>query len=209
MLLFAAARNIIPVWCNIFSASLLENEAQPRRKIMTSYSFHETSIGELLLAGREGKLTGLYFADQAHAPQPGRDWLRQDDAAIFTQTRRQLDEYIAGDRKNFELPIGLRGTPFQLQVWQEIARIPFGQTISYGELAARIGAPHAVRAVGTAAGRNPLCWIVPCHRVVGKDGRLTGYAGGISRKRLLLDFEAGRISRLRDVSVPSADLALA
>jgi methylated-DNA-[protein]-cysteine S-methyltransferase len=176
---------------------------------MTAYSFHETSIGELLLLSREGKLTGLYFADQPHAPRPGRDWLRQDDAAIFAPTRRQLDEYTKGGRKNFDLPTALSGTPFQLQVWREIARIPFGRTISYGELAARIGAPRAVRAVGAAAGRNPLCWIVPCHRVVGKDGRLAGYAGGISRKRLLLDFEAGRISQLRDVSPPPANLAIA
>ncbi len=161
---------------------------------MTFYSFHQTSIGELLLTARDGNLTGLYFADQAHAPRPGRDWLRQDDAAIFLRARQQVDEFIEGDRKNFDLPLALHGTPFQVRAWQEIARIPFGQTISYGELAARAGAPRAVRAAGAAAGRNPLCWIVPCHRVVGKDGRLTGYAGGISRKRLLLDFEAGRIS---------------
>jgi methylated-DNA-[protein]-cysteine S-methyltransferase len=176
---------------------------------MTSYSFHETSIGELLLAGCDGKLTGLYFADRTHAPRPGRDWLRQDDAAIFARTRRQLDEYVLGGRKNFDLSVAMTGTPFQLRVWREIARIPFGQTISYGELAAQVGAPHAIRAVGTAAGRNPLCWIVPCHRVVGKDGRLTGYAGGISRKRLLLDFEAGRISRLPDLAATPANLALA
>jgi methylated-DNA-[protein]-cysteine S-methyltransferase len=175
---------------------------------MTSYSFHETSLGELLLTGRDGKLTGLYFADRAHAPRPGRAWLRQDDAAIFASTRRQLDEYSEDGRKNFDLPVAMQGTPFQLRVWQEIARVPFGRTISYGELAARIGAPKAVRAVGTAAGRNPLCWIVPCHRVVGKDGRLTGYAGGISRKRLLLDFEAGRISWMPALSAPEADFAI-
>jgi methylated-DNA-[protein]-cysteine S-methyltransferase len=160
---------------------------------MTSYSFHQTPLGELLLTARDEKLTGLYFADRPHAPRPGRDWLRQDDAAIFVEARRQLDEFARGARTDFDLPLALDGTPFQLRVWPEITRIPFGTTISYGELAARLGEPRAVRAAASAAGRNPLCWIVPCHRVVGQDGRLTGYAGGLSRKRLLLELEAGRV----------------
>jgi methylated-DNA-[protein]-cysteine S-methyltransferase len=172
---------------------------------MTSYSFHETPLGELLLTARDEKLTGLYFADQAHAPRPGRGWLRHDDAPIFARTRRQLDEYARGARTIFDLPLALDGTPFQIRVWREIARLPFGATLTYGELAARLNEPSAVRAAAAAAGRNPVCWIVPCHRVIGKDGRLTGYAGGLSRKRLLLDFEAGRISALHT----APDLAVA
>jgi O-6-methylguanine DNA methyltransferase len=160
---------------------------------MTLYSYEQSPLGELLLTSRESRLTGLRFADQPEASYRGRDWLRDDDAEIFAQTRRQLQEYMEGERKEFDLSmIGMGGTPFQIQVWQEISRIPFAETISYGELAVRIGAPNAVRAVGAAAGQNPVCWIVPCHRVVGKNGSLTGYAGGLARKRFLLDFEAGR-----------------
>jgi methylated-DNA-[protein]-cysteine S-methyltransferase len=160
---------------------------------MTSYSFHETPIGELLLTARDEKLTGLYFVDRPHAPRAGRDWLRQDHAPIFARVRHQLDEYLRGARENFDLPLALDGTPFQLRVWREIARVPFGATISYGELAARLGTPRAVRAAAAAAGRNPICLVVPCHRIIGQDGRLTGYAGGLSRKRLLLELEAGRV----------------
>jgi methylated-DNA-[protein]-cysteine S-methyltransferase len=99
----------------------------------------------------------------------------------------------------------LSGTPFQVRVWNEIARIPFGRTISYGELAERVGSADAVRAVGTATGRNPVCWIVPCHRVVGKDGSLTGFAGGLERKRAFLDFESGKSAML----APEAELVAA
>ena len=120
-------------------------------------------------------------------------------------TAQQLDEYAAGEKRKFDLPVAFNGTPFQVRVWEEIYRIPFGETISYGELAARAGNPEAVRAAGTATGRNPICWVVPCHRVVGKMAALTGFAGGLERKRAYLDFESGRSAAL----VQEAELAMA
>jgi len=159
---------------------------------MTTYTHIDSPLGQLLLTSREGKLSGLTFADQPHARiAPG--WVCRDDADIFVQTARQLEEYASGERESFDLPLGLSGTPLQESVWQEIARIPFGQTITYSELARRVGrSPNDARAVGTATGRNPVCWIVPCHRVVGKSGALTGYAGGIARKNALLEFEGAK-----------------
>jgi methylated-DNA-[protein]-cysteine S-methyltransferase len=158
---------------------------------MTIYTHIDSPLGQLLLTSREGKLSGLYFADQPHARiAPG--WVRRDDAAIFAQTAQQLEDYASGERESFDLPLDLSGTPFQVSVWNAIAGIPFGQTITYSELAQRVGSPQAVRAAGTAAGHNPVGWIVPCHRVVGKNGALTGYAGGIARKSALLDFEAAK-----------------
>jgi len=156
---------------------------------MTSYTLQESSLGPLFLRAQDGKLTGLFFADQPHAPVIGPDWIKDDDAEIFAQTIREIEEFAAGERREFSVDTGAKGTPFQTQVWREIAAIPYGETVTYGEIARRIGQPAAVRAVGTAAGRNPLCLIVPCHRVVGATGALTGYAGGMNRKQLLLDLE--------------------
>jgi methylated-DNA-[protein]-cysteine S-methyltransferase len=116
-------------------------------------------------------------------------WERRDDA--FADTRRQLAEYFAGERRAFDLPLSLDGNEFELRVWSALRDIDYGETASYGEIAARIGAPTAARAVGLANGRNPIAVIVPCHRVIGADGSLTGYGGGLERKRLLLDLEAG------------------
>lgn len=163
---------------------------------MTLYTRLDSPLGELLLTSRDEKLTGLYFADSLHAPKIGPGWIEREDAPLFAQTREQLEEYASGEREQFDLPIGLAGTPFQLRVWQEISAIPFGETVTYGEIARRIGSPDAVRAVGTAAARNPLCWIVPCHRVVGSNRSLTGYAGGLGRKEALLAFESGRATTL-------------
>jgi methylated-DNA-[protein]-cysteine S-methyltransferase len=158
---------------------------------MTTYTHIDSPLGQLLLTSSEGKLSGLYFADQPHARiSPG--WVRQDDAAIFVQTAQQLEEYASGERESFDLPLSLSGTPFQVSVWNAIAAIPFGQTITYSELAQRVGSSQAARAVGTATGQNPVCWIVPCHRVMGKGGALTGYAGGIARKSALLEFEGAK-----------------
>jgi len=158
----------------------------------TIYTHVDSPLGQLLVTGREGKLSGLYFADQPHA-HIDPDWVRQDDADIFAQTAQQLVEYASGERERFDLPLGLSGTPFQLRVWNTIARISFGQTITYSDLAQRIGrSPKEARAVGTATGQNPVCWIVPCHRVVGKNGDLTGYAGGLARKSALLEFEGAK-----------------
>ena len=135
--------------------------------------------------GREGLRTGL---DQARA---GRDAAPRltGDPALLEPVRRQLDEYFRGARRDFELPLALRGTPFQLRVWAELRRIPYGQTLSYGELARRLGNPGLCRAVGAANGANPVSIIVPCHRVIGSGGGLTGYGGGLEAKQALLALE--------------------
>lgn len=159
---------------------------------MTIYTHLDGPLGQLLLTSHKDKLAGLYFADQPHA-RVDPEWVRRDDADIFTQTAQQLEEYASGEREYFDLPLGLSGTPFQALVWNAIAAIPFGETLTYGELAERIGrSPRDARAVGMATGQNPVSWIIPCHRVVGKSGALTGYAGGILRKRTLLEFEAAK-----------------
>jgi methylated-DNA-[protein]-cysteine S-methyltransferase len=159
---------------------------------MTHYHLFESPLGQLVLTARKNALTGVYFADRPHAPEIDSDWVLAENAEIFSRTERQLREYAAGGRESFDLPLFVEGTDFQRRVWREIASIPFAETVTYGEIARRIGSPAAVRAVGTATGQNPISWIVPCHRVVGKNGVLTGYAGGVERKRALLDFETGR-----------------
>jgi methylated-DNA-[protein]-cysteine S-methyltransferase len=159
---------------------------------MTIYTHLDGPLGQLLLTSREGELSGLYFADQPHA-RVDPEWVWRDDADIFSQTAQQLEEYASGERESFDLPLGLSGTPFQVLVWNAISSIPFGETLTYGELAERIGrSPKDARAVGMATGQNPVSWIIPCHRVVGKSGALTGYAGGVGRKRTLLEFEAAK-----------------
>lgn len=145
-------------------------------------------IGRLLLVGNEQALHGLYMLD---GPKPfalDPDWT--EDATPFAVVIAQLREYFDGERTDFDVDVRLHGTPFQQQVWQALRDIPYGRTISYGELARRIEHPSAVRAVGLANGRNPVSVIVPCHRVIGANGTLTGYGGGVERKRLLLDLEA-------------------
>ena len=154
----------------------------------TIYTRHDSAFGPLLLLARDGYLTGLYFADQMHAPAIDTAWRRDDDDPLFTQTIREVSEFASGERHAFSLPFAASGTPFQKQVWREIAAIPFGETRTYGEIAARLGA--FARAVGSATGRNPLSLVVPCHRVVGAGGVLTGYAGGTQAKSFLLEFEA-------------------
>ena len=149
-------------------------------------------LGELLLVGDGRTLHGLHMQQGRRPVRVGPDW-RRDDAA-FAQARAQLDEYFAGARTEFRVPLELAGNAFERRVWRELLEIPYGQTASYGEIARRIGTPHAARAVGLANGRNPVAVIVPCHRVIGADGSLTGYGGGLERKRLLLDLEAGRLS---------------
>jgi methylated-DNA-[protein]-cysteine S-methyltransferase len=152
---------------------------------VTLYSRHTSPVGELLLLGREDDhgLTGLYLYGE-----PQRDWRRAD--AAFAAVHEQLDAYFGGELEAFDLPLAPTGTAFQLRVWEELQRIPFGETISYSELAERIGNPRTVRAVGLANGRNPISIIVPCHRVIGADGSLVGYGGGLDRKRWLLEHEA-------------------
>ncbi|MBW4718017.1 methylated-DNA--[protein]-cysteine S-methyltransferase [Saccharothrix sp. SC076] len=126
-----------------------------------------------------------------HRHRPALETFGERDPGPFGDVVAQLEEFFAGKRTEFDLPLTMAGTPFQRTVWEELKAIPFGETVSYGELAARIGRPTASRAVGLANGKNPISIIVPCHRVVGSTGSLTGYGGGIERKRLLLAFETG------------------
>lgn len=145
-------------------------------------------IGRLLLVGDERVLRGLYMLDGPKPPAADPAWI--EDPAAFEAVIAQLEQFFAGERTDFEIEVELAGTPFQQRVWTALRDIPYGQTISYGELARRIDQPSAVRAVGLANGRNPVSVIVPCHRVIGANGTLTGYGGGVERKRLLLDLEA-------------------
>jgi methylated-DNA-[protein]-cysteine S-methyltransferase len=142
-------------------------------------------VGELLLTGAGGRLTGLFLPAERH--QPPTDAIR--DGAAFATARRQLVEYFAGERTAFDLPLAPAGTPFRQRVWDELQRIGYGQTISYAELAARIGRPTAIRAAGAANGANPVSIVIPCHRVVGSSGALTGYSGGLEAKRFLIELE--------------------
>jgi methylated-DNA-[protein]-cysteine S-methyltransferase len=154
----------------------------------TLYNYFPTPLGELCVQGNEQFVTGLFLPGHQGWHGPGAAWREAD--ALFAPVREQLAEYFAGERQQFDLPLKLAGTPFQLQVWQELMRIPYGATISYAALAERIGRPSASRAVGRANGCNPISILVPCHRVIGADGTLTGYAGGIEKKRWLLDWES-------------------
>ncbi len=149
------------------------------------HSYLDSPLGPLLLTGDGEALTGLY-TDQ-HGRIPAELGHRAD--AEFAQARGQLEEYFAGKRQDFDLPLNPKGTPFQQRVWLALRRIPYGSTATYGEIAAELGNPQSGRAVGAANGRNPISIIVPCHRVVGSDGKLVGYAGGFSAKRWLLDHE--------------------
>jgi methylated-DNA-[protein]-cysteine S-methyltransferase len=146
-------------------------------------------LGELLLVGDGERLHRLYMQDGSHATAIATDWRRDEDA--FADVLDQLATYFDGSRMTFEVDLALSGTPFQLMVWKALTEIPYGETTSYGELARRLGNPAAVRAVGLANGRNPVSVIVPCHRVIGANGSLTGYGGGLENKRLLLDLESG------------------
>jgi methylated-DNA-[protein]-cysteine S-methyltransferase len=153
------------------------------------YTYMPSPIGRLLLFGDELRLTGLYTAPAAEDPGLVKDAQRADTP--FASVREQLEAYFAGERVEFDVPLNLDGaTPFHRSVWQQLLEIPYGATISYGELAAQLGKPTASRAVGAANGRNPIAIIVPCHRVIGSGGGLTGYAGGLERKRYLLRHEA-------------------
>jgi methylated-DNA-[protein]-cysteine S-methyltransferase len=155
----------------------------------TLYCTVESPIGELLLAG-DGETLQMLHMQQGRKPgriDPG--WTRSEEP--FASVRGQLEEYFRGHRRSFDVPLKPVGTPFELEVWGALQEIPYGETVSYGHIATRIGRPDAPRAVGAANGRNPIAVIVPCHRVIGANGNLTGYGGGIERKRLLLELEAG------------------
>lgn len=154
--------------------------------VLTAYV--DSPIGPLRLTAIDGRLCGLYMEDQRHAPIPTEP--RGADEPIFRDVEEQLDGYFAGTLTDFDVPLLLEGTDFQRQVWESLREIPYGQTTSYGEIARRVGSPGASRAVGLANGRNPIAIIVPCHRVIGAAGGLTGYGGGLPRKRWLLEHEA-------------------
>jgi len=155
---------------------------------MTTYTTIGSPVGQLTLVATEsGALCGLYMHDQRHLPPRDRFGCRNDVG--FDDARRQLGEYFAGTRTAFDLQLEPRGTEFQQKVWALLREIPYGETISYAQLADRYGDPRAIRAVAAANGKNPIGIIVPCHRVIGSDGSLTGYAGGLERKRFLLDLE--------------------
>ncbi len=160
---------------------------------MTTYfSWIVSPIGELLITGDGGALTRLYMQTQKYGCQPQSAWRRDD--GLFKPAREQLAAYFAGELREFHLPLSPTGTEFQQTVWRALLDIPYGQTESYGTVARRIGTPKAPRAVGLANGHNPISIIVPCHRVIGADGSLTGYGGGIERKRWLLAHEADVIA---------------
>jgi methylated-DNA-[protein]-cysteine S-methyltransferase len=153
-----------------------------------THAVMDSPLGELTLVGNDGALAGLYFAGQRNRPRPSR--LGRPDPAGLAEPVRQLGEYFAGERTAFELDLDLHGNGFDRQVWAMVAAIGYGQTRSYGQLARELGGPGLAQEVGASNARNRLCIVVPCHRVVGADGKLTGYAGGLARKRALLELEA-------------------
>ena len=165
----------------------------PLSSTNTCFSRVETLVGTLLFVGvrhpQHVALSGLYFDAGPHAARAALNHATQDDAA-FAPVLAQLQGYFAGERRSFDVPLEPAGTQFQRQVWRALVEIPYGETTTYAAIARRIGNPNAVRAVGAANGKNPISIIVPCHRVVGADGTLTGYAGGLPNKRRLLDLEA-------------------
>jgi methylated-DNA-[protein]-cysteine S-methyltransferase len=152
------------------------------------YRLVDSPVGRLRLSGRDdGVLTGLHLADHDRCPPPAAGWAYDD--ALFDGVRQQLEEYFAGGRTEFDVPLELRGSAFQVAVWTALRAIPYGETASYARIARAVGRPEAVRAVGAANGRNPISIIVPCHRVIGADGSLTGYGWGVERKAWLLQHE--------------------
>jgi methylated-DNA-[protein]-cysteine S-methyltransferase len=152
------------------------------------YCYLQTPIGELLLAGDEDALSLISFPHGSMRHDPEDDWIYNEKP--FVMARRQLSEYFAGERKEFDLPLRLNGTEFQLSVLDALQKIPYGETTSYAAIAECIGRPKAVRAVGAANGRNPIPIVVPCHRVIGSHGELTGFGGGLDTKEALLRLEA-------------------
>ncbi|WP_180686907.1 methylated-DNA--[protein]-cysteine S-methyltransferase [Streptomyces gossypiisoli] len=156
---------------------------------MRQHTVIDSPYGPLTLVAEDGVLCGLYMTDQRH--RPAEETFGERDETPFGETIDQLTAYFGGELKEFTLELRLNGTPFQRTVWDQLRRIPYGETRSYGELAEALGNPSASRAVGLANGKNPIGIIVPCHRVIGASGSLTGYGGGLERKQRLLDFERG------------------
>lgn len=158
---------------------------------MTSYIMLKTKfLDELILVANETQLIGIYFVNSKYSP-PINEWKHDLKHPVLKQASLEIQEYLQGKRTKFTFPMHYDGTDFQCKVWREIARIPFGKTISYSELARRAGSPRAIRAAGTATGSNPLSIVIPCHRVLGKNGAIGGYGGGLDKKRYLLQIETG------------------
>ena len=162
----------------------------------TYFTTCQSIIGELLLSSDGEALTGLAMEIQRYAPLRTHAWIEAPELPLLERAVAQINQYFAGTLTSFDLPLAMHGTEFQRRVWDELTRIPFGHTISYGELAARLGNPKASRAVGLANGHNPVSIIVPCHRVIGASGSLTGYGGGLERKQTLLALEKGVLGGL-------------
>jgi methylated-DNA-[protein]-cysteine S-methyltransferase len=160
------------------------------RNADVDYVIVRSPVGPLMLAGCEGRLRVLAFQSGSRARRPDRGWRLVPDA--FPDVRAELDRYFAGRLRAFSVPVEPAGTPFQRRVWEALRQIPYGDTVSYLALATRLGTPKAVRAVGLANGANPIPIIIPCHRVVGADGSLVGFGGGLAVKRALLDLEQGQ-----------------
>jgi methylated-DNA-[protein]-cysteine S-methyltransferase len=160
----------------------------------TFYTQIESPVGPLLLAADDAGLRQILFVNGRHPAQPESSW--KQDRAPLNDTIRQLQAYFAGELDNFDLQLAPEGTPFQLEVWRHLCDIPYGKTISYGELASQIGNPKASRAVGLANGSNPIPIVIPCHRVIGSNGKLTGYGGGLPIKEKLLALERRQLRLL-------------
>ena len=159
---------------------------------MNTFMYYDqiaSPLGPLVLASDGAALTGVWFDGQRYQPPIGEGWQRRRDLPILRRSAAELAEYFAGERREFGLTLAPSGTPFQRAVWDAIASVPCGETITYSDLAARARQPRAIRAAGAATGRNPLSIVIPCHRIVGANGALTGYAGGLERKRALLALE--------------------
>jgi methylated-DNA-[protein]-cysteine S-methyltransferase len=169
------------------------------------YSWMDSPVGKILIVGDDAGLRLIRLGPERSPRLPRPEWI--EGGGSLPRAANQLEAYFAGNLRRFDLQLAPEGTPFQLAVWRELEQIPYGETISYGELARRVGKPEASRAVGAANGRNPLPIVIPCHRVIGSSGRLTGYGGGVETKRALLDLErahgpAGRGQRTFSWSEP-------
>ena len=157
---------------------------------MNYYTYYQSPYGQMTIQANDTGLLGAWFEIQTTQPQDLGAY--SDEHAVLNQTKLQLEEYFSGRRTQFDLPLAAKGTDFQQSVWQALCKIPYGETWSYQQLADEIGNPKAVRAVGLANGKNPISVIVPCHRVIGKNGKLTGYAGGVEAKEKLLQLERSK-----------------
>jgi methylated-DNA-[protein]-cysteine S-methyltransferase len=153
------------------------------------FTHFDTPVGTMLAIATDDAITDLHIVSGKYVPKIDEQWIDSPKLAVFLQLRQELGEYFAGKRKSFDVKLAPEGTEFQRAAWKALTKIPFGQTRTYGEQAAAIGKPKAVRAIGAANGRNPIAIVVPCHRVIGANGTLTGYAGGLDKKEFLLKLE--------------------